>query len=929
MPVEKNQVSFAGGELSPALYAHTDLVKYATGLRKILNGFVHIQGGISNRAGFEYLNSNKDHTKRAMLIPFQFGVQQNYILEFTENMMRVFVDGGLALEPAQNITAITKANPAVVTVTGHGYSNGDWVYIESVGGMTEVNNKFYKVAGVTANTFQLNDTDGNAIDSSAYTTYTSGGTSSKIFETTHDYTEDDLRIIKYTQSADVMTLVHPSYNQAELSRTAHYAWTFADIEFEPEIARPTNLAATASTAGTETYRYQVTAVSGETGEESLTAVRPGFPITGITQANPAVVTVTGHGLATGDEVEIISPGGMVEINGQRSAITYINANQFSLDTVDSSSYTAYTSGGFAPPTFFELTSAALSSANTVTTTVNAVTGAGSYNFYRQKNGVFGYIGTSTAPTFKDDNINPDLDDSPPIFRNPFLNGNYPGAVTIHKQRRIFGGSNAKPQTLEGTQVGNYYNMNKSSPARDDDSFSFTLDSEQVQQIRHLTSLKKLIAFTSGSTWLIKGGSDSNIITPTSVDADEEFVSGCSHIRPLRIGRDILYVEDGGKDILYLNYSFDADGLDGEPLTLLSNHLFRRREVLEWAYTRKPYSIIWCVCDTGELIAMTFNRKQQIWAWHVHETDGYVESVASIQEGGEDYLYASIRREIDGNVVRYTERMHSRNFQLVEDGFFVDSGLTLDTWNKNTTSKMRVTGGTDWTTDESLTLEENSTLSPFTADSVGDVYALRIKNNKGEIVDRCNFEVTVYNSATNVTVRPTSIVPTELQGVYTTDWSKTFTTISGLEHLEGKVVSILADGNVDPQQTVTSGALPNPLSAPTSKAHVGLPYNMDVETLDIDLSSNGIPTKTKKKGISEVTVYVEESRGLFAGSDADNLEEYLQRDNEDYNDPINLLTGQAAIAINPHWSDGGRVFIRQSDPLPLTLLAIIPEVEISD
>jgi len=57
MPIEKNQVSFAGGEISPALYAHTDLVKYLTGLRKCYNAFVHIQGGVSNRAGTQYLNS--------------------------------------------------------------------------------------------------------------------------------------------------------------------------------------------------------------------------------------------------------------------------------------------------------------------------------------------------------------------------------------------------------------------------------------------------------------------------------------------------------------------------------------------------------------------------------------------------------------------------------------------------------------------------------------------------------------------------------------------------------------------------------------------------------------------------------------------------------------------------------------------------------
>lgn len=928
MPIEKNQVSFSGGEIAPALYAHTDLTKYATGLRQILNFFVHIQGGVSNRAGFEYLNCLKDQGKRPRLIPFQFSTTQNYILEFTENLMRVFKDGGLVLEPAKTITGITGADPGVVTSASHGFSNGEWVFIESVVGMTEVNNKFYAVANVTTNTFELQDVDGNDVDTSGFTAYSSAGTASRIFELAHSYAEDDLRLIKYTQSADVMSLCHTSFVQAELSRTSHYAWTLADIDFQPQIAWPTSLAATATTAGAETYKYKVTAVAEDTAEESLVGTQATKAITGVTKANPAVVTSNSHGYSNGDEVYIASVGGMTEINGKRFTVAGVTTNTFQLEDEDSTAYTTYTSGGTAARTNVTLTSAKLTTTDTITITWAAVAGAESYDIYKEDNGLYGYIGSTEELTFLDDNIAPALDDTPPKGRDPFANGNYPGAVTYHKQRRVFGGSNQKPQTINGTQTGNYKNMNVSSPLRDDDAFTFTLDSEQVQQIRHLTSLKKLIAFTSGSTWLVKGGNDSEIITPTSVDADEEFVSGCSEVRPLRIGRDILYVEDGGKDVLYLNYSLEADGLDGESLTLVSNHLFKRREIVEWCYTAKPYGIIWAVTDTGEMLGMTYNRKQQIWAWHRHETQGFFETIATIREGNEDVLYAGIRRTINGVTKRYIERMHSRNFRLVEDSFFVDAGVTLDRWNTNAASMAKVSGGTDYTTDETLTFTENATLSPFVAGDVGRGLALRIKNSAGDITARCQFTITGYNSATSVDVEPNTVVPEALQDVYTAEWSFTFSNLTGLEHLEGETVSILADGNVEPQQVVTGGTLPQAFST-SSKVHLGLPYNSDLETLDVDFTLNKMDTKTKLKGISEVTAIVEESRGLFAGPDADNLEEFAQREDENYNEPTELLTGRMALAIPATWSEGGRVFVRQSDPLPLTILAIIPEVEISD
>jgi hypothetical protein len=86
-----------------------------------------------------------------------------------------YVDSGLTLDTPLTITGITKADPGVVTATAHGFSDGDLVRIVRVKGMTEVNGKSYKVANKAANTFELNDPEDATIDTSAFTTYSTGG----------------------------------------------------------------------------------------------------------------------------------------------------------------------------------------------------------------------------------------------------------------------------------------------------------------------------------------------------------------------------------------------------------------------------------------------------------------------------------------------------------------------------------------------------------------------------------------------------------------------------------------------------------------------------------------------------------------------------------------------------------------------------------
>ena len=223
--------SFTAGELSAKMDGRTDFEKYQSGCKTLENMLVHPQGMASRRVGTQFISEIKTSANKTRLIPFEFSTTQTYMLEFGNQYIRFFKDKGQILEGDKTITAITKANPAVVTSNSHGYLNGDFVVISSVAGMTQVNGKTFKVSNKTTNTFELEDVDGTDVNTSSYSTYTSGGTANRIYQITTSYTTAQLFELKFAQSADVLYITHPSHEVSKLSRTGHTSWTLSEVDF--------------------------------------------------------------------------------------------------------------------------------------------------------------------------------------------------------------------------------------------------------------------------------------------------------------------------------------------------------------------------------------------------------------------------------------------------------------------------------------------------------------------------------------------------------------------------------------------------------------------------------------------------------------------------------------------------------------------------
>ncbi len=323
----KRQLSLGGGLISKEFWGRVDQVRHQTGLAILRNWHPIKSGAIQNRTGTTYQATVYDPRYTVREWPWVFNVDQTYKLEFSPQRCAFWVDGEPILEAAKTITAATKASPCQLTSTTHGYSVGEKIYLSGLGGMTELNGRYYIVRTVpTANTFTLSycgdgTAYGTAVDSTAFTTYTTGGTAERVYSITTPYIEADLPDLKFAQSADTLIITHGDYATRSLTRTGNTSWTLAVLGNGPSTAYPTGVSAS-GTAGTATVRYMVTALDEATGIESLSGTSHTKTVTGITKASEGVVTTsTAHNYATGDEVVFTTVSGMTELSNRRFKIS--------------------------------------------------------------------------------------------------------------------------------------------------------------------------------------------------------------------------------------------------------------------------------------------------------------------------------------------------------------------------------------------------------------------------------------------------------------------------------------------------------------------------------------------------------------------------------------------------------------------------------
>ncbi len=260
MPIQHIQTSFATGEWAPALYARVDQAKYHSAAALLSNFFVDYRGGASSRMGTKYILQARVSNKPVRLIRFQASFAVNYIIEMGDFYFRFYNNGSPVLETATTITAQTPGSPVVFTDNAHGYVNGDWLF---------AGNKYYIVANATTNTFTLTDLFGNAINTNPFTLPASA---QRVYTLASPYAAEDLATLKFAQNVNTLLFTQENYGPFVLTLITAANWTILPVAFGSSIAAPAGGAvATTLAAGAVNYGYVITSVDANGQESAPTA----------------------------------------------------------------------------------------------------------------------------------------------------------------------------------------------------------------------------------------------------------------------------------------------------------------------------------------------------------------------------------------------------------------------------------------------------------------------------------------------------------------------------------------------------------------------------------------------------------------------------------------------------------------------------------
>jgi len=881
------QTSFNAGELSPRMEGRVDVDKYGAGVSKLENFLPLVQGGALKRSGTRFVKAVKDSTALTRLIPFEFSTTQAYILEFGNLYMRVYRNDGVVLNANLTISDVANTTPIrITTSTVHGYSTGDQVFIAGTG-IAAIDNKFFDITVFDTDEFDL---DGTAAAGAA-----AAGTSGRVFELVTPYTTADLEALATVQSADVLYIAHPDFNPRKLERTDHDVWTITSIDFDFQPFAPENLddqsrvnasavtgtgitltsgdgiftsamvngyfklreivqshrgeweagtnqtlynsvfvlgdevffesnvyefvelAAGAGLTGTSAPVHEVgTELDGQfnwlylhsgegyvqitafTNANRVTAtvirqlpsgtVHADVVISGATQADPVVVTANGHLIREGDQVWIQDVVGMTEINNRKFTVgEVLDVNRFELKDEDGRGHTLYSSAGIV---------------------VELSTDLWAHGAWGGSNG-------------------------------------FPRALTFFEDRLWFAGAAGNLQTMWASRTGEYEDHKVTDT--DVSALQFTLNTDTVNVIEWMNAGKKLVIGTAGGEFVVENTDPITPNNPPNIARNTAYGSK-SQVQPKRIEQVLLFVQRAGRKIREYVSDFDTNSFVGPDMNALADHILLDR-IKKMDFQQEPNRLLWCVLEDGELVCFTYERSQDVTAWHHHPIGGdtvLVESVAVIphQDGDRDQVWLIVNRQVNSGTKRYIEFFEEDWLRsaAMNTAFFVDSGLS------------RTSGG-----------------------------------------------------------------PT--------------TSIIGLDHLEGETVKVIGDGIVQADQVVSSGAI---TITSASVVHVGLSYESVLRQLRLEAGAGDGTAQGKTQRITNVVVRLDQTgRGLQIGpNDTDaNMEEVGVNDGERIPQTgalADLIDGDTDIMPFPEgYSQEARVTLKHNEPLPCTIIAIMPQVVVQD
>jgi len=702
------QNSFNSGEISPLAIGRSDTAPYKNALAKCRNMIPTPVGPVVKRPCTRYVTEIVDSSKESRLIGFSFSNIASYIIEFADQQIRLFTPtgvGGWLLPPTHSFNAdrIDLSAETIGLADAHYYEDGSGPYRLTTDGTLPTGlsegTDYYIVlpdGDASAASFALSLTSGGAaVNISAKGTGTHGiaPATSIIQGVTSPYLESELFELDFVPSGDILYITHPNHAPRQLERRAANGFRMREVFFQDGPWEELNLKVqngvdpSNGPAVTQAHHNDFAPADiglnvGDTLANSITVPNHGYD----DRDGPLEIQTTG-----------VLPTGLTA-NPTTYYIVWINKHQFSLSTTLGGAAVAITARGSGVHTLTGWSGDALVFDGATLNTDSPSTDIKRRARWRTE------IDASGSPNWTwgvIESVSDSKNCVTTVYRaqasgiktsvwrlGAFYPGNYPAFCGIHEQRLWFAGTQSRPNTLWGSQVGDFANFAPDDGVDDFDDaarlvtpasgISFTLGAGQVDKFSFIAAVRQMIVGTTGAIWPIQSSSNLESISSSNINARPTAIIGASVLKPVLVSDEIVYLSASSHRLLAVGFEFERDAFVPQNLSILADH-FTEKRIIQLAYAQEPHSVVWGCRDDGLLVGCTYERTQRVLGWHAHHlggTDVKVKSVATANDDTLDYdqLWMIVERTINGQQKRYIE-FSTKPFYTdskLEDAEFLDS-----------------------------------------------------------------------------------------------------------------------------------------------------------------------------------------------------------------------------------------------------------------
>ena len=445
---------------------------------------------------------------------------------------------------------------------------------------------------------------------------------------------------------------------------------------------------------------------------------------------------------------------------------------------------------------------------------------------------------------------------------------WPHASTFHEQRLTFAATDTEPQTIWMSSTADFPNFSPSEPSGtvvDDNAITYSLASKEINAINWLHSGAVLLIGTVGGEWQVRSSASfQEPLSPSNITVTPQTsIGSVVNDRGVRVGNGILFIQRSGTKLYDLLYSFELDSWQATDITIISEHILQKSrtdKAVEVVYQKQPYDIVWVRTATGQLAGMTFDRSQEVAAWHFHEIGLRAGGSGGTGEPGVDYAFGN-SSFLAGNV---------ESIAVIPD----PSGKQ-------------------------------------------EILYMIVALTSGRYLCRLDS----FHRAHNVTDK-SGIMHLDLAKEFTVSPPSSSPTLTGLAHLNSQDVWYYAFSSATGAHytgigTVSGGSITLSLPATVTNVAVGLNYVSRIKTLPLEGGSPFGTAHGKSKRIPRFSARLFQSLDFKSGGVLGDYETTVPNG-------INLFSGDIRLQRRGSHDLESLIYLVSDDALPLTVLAVWPE-----